>query len=87
MSESRNRGGIGLGGVLLCIFVTLKLLGEIQWSWLWVLSPAWIPLAVALGVAALVAMFSGIALGIGAIADWRKRARRAKDHDARSKAS
>ena len=31
---------IGLLGVL---FVGLKLTGYITWSWLWVLSPFWIP--------------------------------------------
>jgi len=35
-------GGMSLGGVLACIFVTLKLLDKIDWSWWWVLSPLWI---------------------------------------------
>lgn len=39
-------GGIGIGGALLVLFVGLKLTGFIDWSWWWVLSPAWIPLAV-----------------------------------------
>lgn len=29
-------------GVLTLIFITLKLLGKISWSWIWVLSPLWI---------------------------------------------
>lgn len=29
--------------VLTFIFITLKLLGKIDWSWVWVLSPIWIP--------------------------------------------
>ena len=29
--------------VLLVIFVVLKLVGSIAWSWWWVLSPLWIP--------------------------------------------
>lgn len=28
--------------ILTIIFVTLKVLGLIQWSWLWVFSPIWI---------------------------------------------
>ena len=28
---------------LLTIFITLKLLNIITWSWLWVLSPLWLP--------------------------------------------
>lgn len=35
-------------GILGLIFITLKLTGHITWSWLWVLSPFWIPIAVAL---------------------------------------
>lgn len=32
--------------ILGLIFITLKLTGNIAWSWLWVLSPFWIPLAI-----------------------------------------
>ena len=32
--------------MLTIIFVTLKLLGKIDWSWWWVLSPLWIGAAV-----------------------------------------
>lgn len=35
-------GGIGFVGLLTIVFITLKLCGVIQWSWLWVLSPLWI---------------------------------------------
>ena len=35
-------------GVLGLIFITLKLTGYITWSWLWVLSPFWIPIAIGL---------------------------------------
>jgi hypothetical protein len=31
-----------LVGMLMIVFITLKLLGKITWSWLWVLSPVWI---------------------------------------------
>jgi hypothetical protein len=30
--------------ILALIFITLKLLGVIAWSWLWVLAPIWLPL-------------------------------------------
>jgi hypothetical protein len=39
--NSRN-GGIGFFGVLTVLFIALKLIGFIQWSWLWVLSPIWL---------------------------------------------
>jgi hypothetical protein len=35
-------GGIGFFGLLTIIFIVLKILGIIAWSWLWVLSPLWI---------------------------------------------
>jgi hypothetical protein len=36
--------GLGCGTVLGLIFITLKLTGNIGWSWTWVLAPFWIPL-------------------------------------------
>ena len=48
-------------GILGLIFITLKLTGHITWSWLWVLSPFWIPVAVVLLLALIVfivALFS-----------------------------
>ena len=46
MSNSNSGGGIGLSGVLLIVFIVLKLCGVITWSWWWVLCPLWIPIAV-----------------------------------------
>jgi hypothetical protein len=45
MSMSENNttsGGVGFTGLLTIVFITLKLLGVIDWSWAWVLSPIWI---------------------------------------------
>ena len=43
MKDNNNTsGGIGFIGLLTIVFITLKLLGIIKWSWLWVLSPLWI---------------------------------------------
>ena len=33
---------IGFAGLLTIVFIVLKLMGTITWSWLWVLSPLWI---------------------------------------------
>lgn len=41
-----NSVSIGLADVLLVVFVVLKLVGVITWSWLWVLSPLWISIIV-----------------------------------------
>ena len=37
-------GGIGFCGLLTIAFIILKLCNVINWSWLWVLSPIWIPI-------------------------------------------
>ena len=41
-NSSSTGGGIGFVGLLTIAFIVLKLLGVINWSWLWVLSPIWI---------------------------------------------
>ena len=48
MSRNNNAttGGIGFFGLLTIAFIVLKLLKVISWSWLWVLSPLWIPLVI-----------------------------------------
>jgi hypothetical protein len=61
--SSSASGGIGFCGLLTILFIALKLTGVIAWSWLWVLAPLWIPLALAL--AALL-----IAFVIYMIAHW-----------------
>jgi hypothetical protein len=46
MSDSNiQSSGISVFSLLGLIFITLKLIGYIEWSWIWVLSPFWIPLA------------------------------------------
>ena len=49
-SNSSGSGSKGLGftGALQITFIVLKLLGKINWSWLWVLSPTWISLILAI---------------------------------------
>jgi hypothetical protein len=46
-SSSSSSGGIGFAGLLTIVFIVLKLLHKITWSWLWVLSPIWIGAAFA----------------------------------------
>lgn len=46
-SSSSSSSGIGFTGLLTVAFVVLKLLGKIDWSWWWVLSPIWISLSLA----------------------------------------
>lgn len=48
MKESNISHGIGFPGLLTLLFITLKLIGKITWSWWWVLSPMWIGVAIIL---------------------------------------
>ena len=64
MKESNNSsGGIGFLGLLAIVFIVLKLIDKIDWSWWWVLSPLWIPFSIILvlllawGVFALIGSF------------------------------
>lgn len=45
-NSSSSSSGIGFTGLLLILFITLKLWGVINWSWWWVLSPLWISVAI-----------------------------------------
>jgi hypothetical protein len=59
MSESSNRsGGIGFSGLLTIVFIVLKLLGKIDWSWGWVLSPLWITALIVIVIVVLLAALS-----------------------------
>ena len=51
--------------IFTAIFVTLKLCGVIDWSWWWVLSPLWVPLALA-------GSFFAAILSILAYDEWRE---------------
>lgn len=38
--------GVSVISVIGIVFIILKLVGVINWSWWWVLAPLWIPLAI-----------------------------------------
>lgn len=60
MSDRETKVAFPVFSVLGIVFITLKLVGVIAWSWWWVLAPFWIPAA--LGIILLI-----IALGIFAV--------------------
>lgn len=65
-SSSSSSSGIGFAGLLTVVFITLKLLGKIDWSWWWVLSPLWIGALVGLlilGVVFIIAVRQGYRRG------------------------
>lgn len=41
-SSNTTSSGVGFAGLLQIAFIVLKLIGVIDWSWVWVLSPTWI---------------------------------------------
>ena len=45
-NSSTSSSGIGFCGLLAIVFIVLKIIGKIEWSWLWVLSPLWIPMTI-----------------------------------------
>lgn len=53
-NSSSTNGGIGFYGLLTVAFVVLKLCHVIEWSWWWVLSPLWGPVALLLVIAVVV---------------------------------
>ncbi len=57
MNNKTKQGGLGIVSVLTLIFIVLKLLGVIKWSWIWALSPLWISAVI------VVVVFSVILIG------------------------
>lgn len=53
-SSSSSSGGIGFCGLLTIVFITLKLLGYIDWSWWWVISPMLIGVGLFLVIATII---------------------------------
>lgn len=66
MSKSNSSGGIGILGTLFIVFLVLKLTGNIDWSWWWVTSPLWIPVALFLSVVIIISFGVLIAVSFGA---------------------
>lgn len=53
-NSKRTSGGLTFAGLLTIVFITLKLLHVITWSWWWVLAPVWGPAAVVMAIAVVV---------------------------------
>ena len=65
-SKSTQSGGIGLSTIIFLIFLVLKLIGQITWSWWWVTAPLWLPAGIFLVVMLIIFI---IALIVAAISD------------------
>ena len=55
-----DSGGVDFIDALTLLFIGLKLTGTIDWSWWWVLSPMWISLAVAIGLAIVIYILEAV---------------------------
>ena len=49
--------GVVVCNILGIIFIVLKLIGTIDWSWGWVLAPFWIPIAIVILCVIILAFF------------------------------
>jgi hypothetical protein len=60
MQKDKEVKTVGLGFVdaLTLLFIALKLTGQIDWNWFWVLSPIWISISF-LAVLAIVVLLIG----------------------------
>lgn len=45
-------GGTGMS-LITAVLIVVKAMGYINWSWLWVFAPIWLPIAVVVSVIAL----------------------------------
>jgi ABC-type bacteriocin/lantibiotic exporter with double-glycine peptidase domain len=52
--------GVGFFGLLTIVFIVLKLLNKIDWSWFWVLSPLFLPMTIIVIGAIFLAIVKGI---------------------------
>lgn len=66
MSDSSSGGGVSLCTVVFIVFLILKLVGVITWSWWWVTAPLWIPVLLWIAVFGSILTIGIIVAAIGA---------------------
>lgn len=59
----KKTSGIGVLGILQIVFLVLKLTNNIDWNWLWVLSPILFPIV--LFIVSVVTITAVIFIGVG----------------------
>jgi hypothetical protein len=79
MSNSKESNGIGLAGILFIVFLVLKLTGNITWSWWWITSPIWIPVALFVSFFTITVIIVSVFLTIGGsnakiiVENWKEK--------------
>ena len=58
--RTTTSGGVGIGGALFLVFLTLKLCDVINWSWWWVTAPLWIPGLLVIGISLVAFAIAGV---------------------------
>ena len=56
-NASATAGGVSTFTVIGIVFIILKLTGVINWSWVWVLAPFWIPISLLILRLGIVSLF------------------------------
>ena len=59
MKEKETKG-LGVAGAVFIVFLVLKLTDNIDWSWLWVTAPLWIPASAIFVIALFTIVFASI---------------------------
>lgn len=58
MAQIQAYRGISFTGLLTIVFIIMKLMNYITWSWIWVLSPLWISFGAACVIFTLIAIIA-----------------------------
>ena len=59
-NKSSRSNGIGFGGALFLLFLGLRLAGIIDWPWVWVFAPIWIPATLAAVILVIIGILAYI---------------------------
>lgn len=59
-NNNSSSGGNTFLSLLAILFIGLKLTGFINWPWIWVLSPIWIPLMIVLAMLAFLVVIAAL---------------------------
>lgn len=67
MENSKNKvtlviSTIKFSSILTLILIILKLIGVLGWSWIWVLSPLWIPTAISMALIIVLSFIAGLVM-------------------------
>ena len=57
-TSTNQASRVSFASLLAILFIGLKLTGVINWSWLWVLSPIWIPISIVLAIVITILAFA-----------------------------